>query len=273
MHANKKLLLKRLFDFINDDDEDDEDVQRDDFGLDYFPLIKEEPQSKRKKRKKMSLDGDDDEDDDWAPIFYDEPVKKRKYTKKEQPHPNQPLTSEQQQLFDKYEFPRPLDTLKCPPFETKVKSVNIDVDMSKAFACHVCASRFSTNQNLRSHLVKFHSEHYNCCYCKRAFGLEEEEELKLHMFKHEHKLLSGSPMTCIQCGMYYPKMFRYVEHLKRKGPFHNDQCSQCEQKLTSYEEYKDHVTAEHNGRWVHKCGFCETKYDDIASLKRLNFAI
>ena len=74
-------------------------------------------------------------------------------------------------------------------------------------------------------------------------------------------------MTCVQCGMHYPKMFRYVEHLKRKGPNHNDQCTQCDLTLQSHEEYKIHIQTDHDGKWLHRCGFCEAKFDELVSLK------
>ena len=65
------------------------------------------------------------------------------------------------------------------------------------------STRFTSNQNLQGHLIKLHSEHYNCYFCKKAFSLDQDNELKLHMFKHEQKILSTCAVTCVQCGKYF----------------------------------------------------------------------
>ena len=226
------------------------------------------------KRKQIKQEYNED-DDEWQPILKkpsvtiehqpttSKPVKKpRKVKEKEKP-----LNPEQEILFQKYEFPYPLESLKCPPLKTKDKPVSTNVDKSKTFVCHVCSSRFSKNQHLRCHLIKCHSDHYDCCYCQQSYGLDEAEILRLHMFKHEHKLLPGCPLTCIQCGTQLANQVRYVQHLKKKGPHHNDQCTQCNLTLHSHHEYKIHVQTEHEGKWVYKCGFCEIKFDELLSLK------
>ena len=77
-----------------------------------------------------------------------------------------------------------------PAFESKTKLyIKAEVDFNKPFACQICGSRFASNQNLQSHVIKLHSEHYNCCFCKKAFALDKVEDFKLHMFKHDNKML------------------------------------------------------------------------------------
>ena len=154
-----------------------------------------------------------------------------------------------------------------PAFESKAKvsSPNTDVDFNKPYACHVCSSRFASNQNLQSHLIKLHSEHYNCCFCKKAFALNQPEEFKLHMFKHEHKMLATA--CCVQCGKFFQQSYKFHEHLKRKGPHHDDQCSQCSDKFSTHDEYKSHVESKHFGRWMYKCGFCSKQFAEDSELK------
>ena len=126
------------------------------------------------------------------------------------------LNNDQQKSYESYELPKPLEAFKVPAFESKAKvtTLNTDVDFSKPYACHVCSSRFASNQNLQSHLIKLHSEHYNCCFCKKAFALNQPEEFKLHMFKHEHKMLATA--CCVQCGKFFQQSYKFHEHLKRK---------------------------------------------------------
>jgi len=101
------------------------------------------------------------------------------------------LTVEQQKTYESYELPKPLQDFKrVPAFESKTKlCINTEVDFNKPFACQICGSRFASNQNLQSHVIKLHSEHYNCCFCKKVFALDKVEDFKLHMFKHDNKML------------------------------------------------------------------------------------
>ena len=55
--------------------------------------------------------------------------------------------------------------------------------------------------------------------------------------------------------------------MKSRGPFHDDQCSQCSRKFSTHEEYKVHVQDEHYGIWKFKCGHCSSPFEDEISLK------
>ena len=46
-----------------------------------------------------------------------------------------------------------------------------------------------------------------------------------------------------------------------RGPLHNDECSQCSKKVSSFKEYQNHVNDHHYGIWKYKCGFCEFIFD------------
>ena len=60
---------------------------------------------------------------------------------------------------------------------------------------------------------------------------------------------------CVQCGYTGKRTSRIKEHVQKLGPLHNDECAQCSQKMTSFNEYKDHVNNQHFGVWKFKCGF------------------
>ena len=99
------------------------------------------------------------------------------------------MTVEQQKTYESYELPKPLQDFKVPAFESKTKLyIKAEVDFNKPFACQICGSRFASNQNLQSHVIKLHSEHYNCCFCKKVSALDKVEDFKLHMFKHDNKM-------------------------------------------------------------------------------------
>ena len=228
-------------------------------------------------------DDDDDDDFDFGDVITKQKKKRGRKPKKEKGSPVSkkprganasvaPLTPEQQMLYENYQLPRPLETFKVPAFESKTKTTSTEIDFTKPLACPVCSSRFTCNQNLQSHLIKLHSEHYNCYFCKKAFALNQVEDLRLHMFKHEHKILSTCAKTCIQCGMYFRQSYKHQDHLKKKGPNHNDQCAQCPETFLSYEDHKLHVEKVHYGKWKLKCGFCSDKFDEECDLKSHHLA-
>ena len=80
-----------------------------------------------------------------------------------------------------------------------------------------------------------------------------------------------SRIECVQCGNFFGRPNKFQEHIQKKGPHHNDQCSQCSRKFETYEEYKTHVEEEHYGKWKYKCGFCEEMFDERKDLKHHYF--
>ena len=68
-------------------------------------------------------------------------------------------------------------------------------------------------------------------------------------------VLGKGLFECVQCGITAKRKLRIKEHVKKLGPLHNDECAQCSQKMTSYNEYRDHVNNKHFGVWKFKCGF------------------
>ena len=133
------------------------------------------------------IDDFDNADLSLSPIMFDISAKapKRKTYEKN-------WSEEQQKMYESYELPKPLKEFKVPALTSKTKGniITTSIDLSKKFACHLCSSRFTSNQNLQSHLIKLHSDHYNCCFCKKVFGLNQAEEFKKHIFKHEHKVVT-----------------------------------------------------------------------------------
>jgi len=176
-------------------------------------------------------------------------------------------SNECQKLFDTYELPKPIEEFKMPSFESRIKHTSRVIDYTKELSCETCGARFSAKQNLLDHVTKYHYEHYDCLFCKRSFKIEDLDKFKYHMFKHEHNLLNTTSSTCVQCGKFFRFSSHYREHMKARGPYHNDECAQCSKKLPSYDEYRIHVELEHNGSWKFKCGHCKNCFDSEVALK------
>ena len=81
-------------------------------------------------------------------------------------------------------------------------------------------------------------------------------------FRHESR-----KHECIHCGFHQSTLKLLESHFKTEGPFHNNKCTQCSARFTSHEEYKQHVQASHFGQWLHICGICEKKFNELGQLK------
>ena len=168
---------------------------------------------------------------------------------------NKRFSYEDLALFQKFELPQRLEEyLKQPQKPTKQMEETVR-DMTKPIECPQCHLRFSAKERLKMHLIKHHNEHLQCKYCILAFCLEDSEKFQKHMFFH---LKNSALISCIQCGFVgtksHSKITALKEHLEKRGPLHNDECSQCSKKMPTYEAYQDHVKEEHFNIWKYKCG-------------------
>ena len=227
------------------------------------------PKKKKGRPRKVLLDDDDDSDED-----YTIKPKKRKTIKSEADNEQEneltltALTSEQQVLFAEFVLAKPVEEYKHFPLEPKVFNSSEDTkNVHKPLACHLCPSRFTSDYGLQLHLIKFHSEHYSCDSCYQIFAVTDVDKFKLHMFKHDQNMLVGTS-TCVECGITFKRTNKYNEHIKLKGPFHDDQCAQCPDKFASFEEYQVHVQDKHDNIMKFKCGFCKEVFNDKSELLR-----
>ena len=154
-----------------------------------------------------------------------------------------------------------------PAFESKPKLyIKAEVDFNKPFACQICGSRFASNQNLQSHVVKLHSEHYNCCFCKKVFALDKVEDFKLHMFKHENKMLT----KCLSAKNIIDQLPEEVK-VKIEQPLTQRKkyvpikkiCEECGSHVTNL---KTHMSTVH-GCAKHACPQCSVTFKTTDLLK------
>ena len=82
-------------------------------------------------------------------------------------------------------------------------------------------------------------------------------------------VLGKGVFECVQCGYIGKRKLRITEHLQKLGPLHNNECSQCSEKMASFKEYKDHVNNQHFGVWKFKCGFenCGEMFEEDKNCK------
>ena len=187
---------------------------------------------------------------------------KKKFRNEKLKRSSKALPDRSEVLPDDYELPLPLDKyLENPTNSYKKKQLKVP---DSGISCSTCGLAFKSKSRLQDHMTRIHEDHLKCPLCLKIFREEDQEAFKLHMYNHE--LNSASQFSCIQCGKEFNKRIKYQQHLKIKGPFHDDQCSQCQQIFASFSSYKNHVNDTHFGQWVFKCGFCKTNFEEEKSL-------
>ena len=149
--------------------------------------------------------------------------------------------------FKDFEPQEPLETYIKPPQTIKSKE-NLARYAGKNFKCTMCNRVCASMQNLKGHMIKYHSEHFNCPKCFKSFALEDTNAFKLHLFKHEF-VLTPRPNQCIHCGKKFAIHKILQGHMKKAGPFHKDECVQCPFKFITYEAYTEHIVKSHFGKW------------------------
>ena len=171
------------------------------------------------------------------------------------------LDSETMAKFYEFKFPKPLESYEEKPrqqIERKYKG-----EKEKKFTCHMCPRKFTLEYSLRQHCLITHSTHYLCSYCPVAFALDDMQGFKFHMFRHEHI----GPLKCIQCGLSEYNRQKFIDHVQKSWYVHDNRCSICEDEMTTFDEYEQHIKERHNGQRMFKCEKC---FDLFPEEKQLN---
>ena len=222
------------------------------------------PSNKNKVRKKGAKRHNKNikvDDNDWKP---------KKHKSQGKPSNNSMLhkqwSDNDLELFRKFELPKPLEEYVTKPKDIDAKKIEESInDEKKQFQCSECQLKFACKYNLDIHVIKCHNEHLPCPHCFSAFFVNDIENFKKHIFFHLNLSKNSDKFkACVQCGKNYNRANQIHKHLKQKGPLHNDECTQCSKKFSTFKEYQDHVNNQHYGVWKYRCGFenCGEMFDN-----------
>ena len=215
------------------------------------------PYTSSKRKQKVILTSDND-NEDWEPkkLSKCETNLSDYEPKNEKMYRTHRLSESDLELYKTFHLPKSLDDYKSlaridKGFAGKSKEANIN-DPKLMIQCDQCEKKFSVRSSLNQHVIKHHNEHLECPFCLYSYHLEDSEEFKMHIFMHicgkvAIKTKNSATTICICCGD-----LSNSKHLEQSGPFHNDECSQCSQKMSSYQEYCKHVKKEHFGVWKYR---------------------
>ena len=166
--------------------------------------------------------------------------------------------------FTNYKPLQPLDEFWKPPRAPSRKKKKPAGYEDYPLNCKLCSKRFTSDILKAFHIKVYHNSHYQCPYCPNAFYQDEAFKFKKHLYKHEHVTKTAIPHECIQCGKTDFCLQRLQKHIDNfRGPFHNNQCTQCHERFSSHEEYRSHVDKAHYGIWKFRCDDCEKVFDTL----------
>ena len=185
--------------------------------------------------------------------------------------------AEHEAKFENFELPNPLEDYmkhsvvmsngnykRYKDKEQKWSGATIQ----KSFQCSECQLRFLASSECRYHETRYHNKHLQCTLCHRVDKVENIQEFKRHVFNHLVLGLGGFK-ECIRCGKTHQRKNIVIKHLKFFGPLHNEECTQCLKKMSSFKEYQEHVNEQHYGVWKYRCGFvnCGEIFDNAKDCK------
>ena len=159
-----------------------------------------------------------------------------------------------------------------PPAKS-VEVANLLLENEKEFSCDKCYKQFTAKNNLEDHMTRFHEQHFKCSQCPRLYSLEKEDLFRLHMFKHDTMSNDKRKHECIHCGYSSFHLTKVKKHIKRKGPYHNNQCTICEATSSNHADFKSHMRFDHPGRVVFRCGICPEVFSDKKEHNKHRFTV
>ena len=130
--------------------------------------------------------------------------------------------------------------------------------------CPLCSKLFSTNGNLKNHIMTIHKNirPYKCSYtgCNKEYS--NKSRLEVHIRTHT----GARPYVCTICS----KSFNEKGNLKTHIGFHTDnrpfKCELCNKTYKTNGHLKDHIEIQHMKIRRFECQICQSKFGRRSTL-------
>lgn len=132
------------------------------------------------------------------------------------------------------------------------------------FTCPECNKSFSTNGNMKNHILTIHKNirPFKCPFedCKKEYS--NQSRLDVHIRTHT----GAKPFICPVCS----KSFNEKGNLKTHIGFHTDirpfKCPQCDKTYKTNGHLKDHMEIQHMNLRRFVCQVCDSKFGRRSTL-------
>ena len=129
--------------------------------------------------------------------------------------------------------------------------------------CKVCDNLYPSRTSYQKHFKLEHSgKMIQCEFCPQILPILYFER---HRVKHTAQV---NVVNCVQCGAnFVAGSISEKQHKERMGPFHNNQCTQCDEEFITWEEHSTHVQTAHMNLWKFRCGLCGDVFDKARDVR------
>ena len=163
--------------------------------------------------------------------------------------------------YAKFVFPKPIEEMLVVP-----EILGKTSPRAGTTTCEICQHKASSTTALKEHHVKFHTIHYLCPYDKCGHAVQKlENEVAMfkfarHIYYHNHDHPQVMcPHKCLGCGYTTPYIAKVREHLKIKGPYHDNKCPRCPERFYSRTDLLNHKKISDHEGFV--CGLCPEVFE------------
>ena len=172
--------------------------------------------------------------------------------------------------YKNFTFPKPTEAYEIVP-QVLAKYSEVCPTLG-ASICGVCnQSGLGTRPAMEEHHTKIHSIHYKCPFENCKYAVQKNKNGKhlpalfrfaRHIYFHNHDFPQFAfPHECIACGFKTSFSITVRSHMRNQGPYHDNQCPRCSDRLNSREELLRHIRENnHDG---YRCGFCKEVFDTL----------
>ena len=146
----------------------------------------------------------------------------------------------------------------------------------EALTCTFCAKIFSSDYELRRHILQIHKEmeKFECTHCEKSFCAKVS--LEYHVKKVHH---IGGSIKCCKCDTFFPDFNSYTVHRTLHRNITRVKCEECNASIGK-EKYPRHLGEVHGiethfdpekvscKKYPHQCKECDSVYKRKEDLER-----
>ena len=135
-------------------------------------------------------------------------------------------------------------------------SLNKHINIShKETECDNCGKKFSSNKNLKSHMIYVHEKQRKCKFCNEKFM--SHKTLQNHIKENHEQEMVHEGQNCEKCGKMFKSKSLARQHFRRQHiNILKHMCHLCGKDFHSEKYVNEHISFVHEGVKIFKCDYC-----------------